>query len=51
LVSEGLITKAELLKLNQSIEKEVENAFLFAEESAFPDSKDAFQHIYVKKSE
>ena len=51
LVSEGLVTSTEVLKMNRSIEKEVENAFIFAEESAFPDSTDAYQHVYVKKSE
>ena len=51
LISEGLVTRTKLSEMNQSIEKEIQKAFIFAEESPFPDSEDAYKHVYMDNSE
>ena len=51
LLSEGLITKEKINKMNKLIEIEIQNAFDFAEKSPFPDSKDAYKHVYLGSAE
>ncbi len=36
--------------MDQSIEKDVEQAFVFAEESPFPDSEEAYEHVYFERT-
>jgi len=48
LISDGLITTNKIAKMDQSIEKEVEKAFVFAEESPFPDTEEVSHHIYFE---
>ncbi len=47
LIEEGSITFEEIAHMNDLIEKEVAEAFAFAEESPFPDSAEAYQHVYA----
>jgi len=51
LLSEGSITKEKINKMNKLIEIEIQNAFDFAEKSPFPDSKDAYKHVYLGSAE
>ena len=50
LIAEGLITSNTIDKIDKSIEKDVEQAFVFAEESPFPDSKEANEHVYFERT-
>jgi pyruvate dehydrogenase E1 component alpha subunit len=50
LIEEGLITSNTIVKMDQSIEKDVEQAFVFAEESPFPDSEEAYEHVYFERT-
>ena len=47
LIEEGSITFEEIGHMNDLIEKEVSEAFAFAEGSPFPDSAEAYQHVYA----
>jgi len=49
LISESLITTNKIAKMDQSIEKEVKKAFVFAEESPFPKAEEANHHIYFER--
>jgi len=51
LVSESLITASKISEMDQSIEKEVEKAFVFAEESPFPNPGEANQHVYFENTQ
>ena len=51
LIAEGSITADRIVKMDQSIEKDIEKAFVFAEESPFPNSEEAYQHIYFERTQ
>lgn len=46
LLASGVVSTASLAEMNQDIEREVGEAFGFAESSPFPDAADAFAHVY-----
>jgi pyruvate dehydrogenase E1 component alpha subunit len=46
-VSQGLMTSEELKKMEEEIAKIVEDAVRFAEESPWPDPRDALEDVYV----
>lgn len=47
LVSEKLLSEIELKKIETEIEKEVREAFEFADRSPYPKEEDAFHHIFA----
>ena len=47
LMDKQLITPEENARMDQLIEKEVAEAFTFAEESPFPYPEDAYQNVYA----
>ena len=51
LVSEGLITINKIANMDRSIEKNIEKAFVFAEDSPFPDTEEANKHIYFERTQ
>lgn len=49
LLDNKLITEREINQINKTIEKEVKEAFKFADKSPFPKPKDAFKDIYAEE--
>ena len=47
LMAEQMITPEENARMDQLIDKEVEEAFIFAEESPFPYPEEAYQNVYA----
>ena len=49
LLDNKLITEREINQIIKTIEKEVEEAFKFADNSPFPNPKDAFKDVYAEE--
>lgn len=46
LLSHNVVSKKDVEKMEESIQREVDEAFAYAEESPFPDPREAFTHLY-----
>jgi pyruvate dehydrogenase E1 component alpha subunit len=48
MIEEGMVEKDDLEEIDQAVEKELEEAVQFAEESPFPEPEALFENIYVE---